>query len=35
MHIADGDLPLHKKPIVLDHQITGKVNKVGDRVRLT
>jgi len=33
MHIAEGDLPLHKQPIVLGHQIAGKVDKVGEGAR--
>ena len=44
LHILEGDIPLHKKPIVLGHQIVGYVKEVygdvtsfvvGDRVGLT
>ena len=43
LHILEGDLPLHKKPVVLGHQIVGYVKeaggdsryRVGDRVGLT
>ncbi len=43
LHILEGDLPLHKKPVILGHQIVGYVAEtsgnspynVGDRVGLT
>ena len=42
LHIAEGDHPLHKKPVILGHQIVGIVDKSrgrkikeGDRVGLT
>ncbi len=43
LHILEGDLPLHKNPIVLGHQIVGYIKevdedsefRVGDRVGLT
>ena len=31
-HIAEGDLPLHKSPLVLGHEIVGVVDEVGDGV---
>jgi len=33
LHIAEGDLPLHKRPIILGHEIAGVVDKVGEEVR--
>ena len=30
IHIAEGDLPLHKKPLILGHEIVGVVDKVGE-----
>jgi alcohol dehydrogenase, propanol-preferring len=32
VHIADGDLPPHKRPVILGHQIIGVVDALGDRV---
>ena len=32
-HIAEGDLPLHKKPVVPGHEIVGIVDEVGDGVK--
>lgn len=32
LHIAEGDLPLHKKPIVLGHEIIGIVDEIGKNV---
>jgi len=34
LHIAEGDLPLHKKPIILGHQIAGVIDKVGEDVKM-
>ncbi len=37
VHIAEGDLPLHKSPLVLGHEIVGIVDEIGagvDRFRL-
>ena len=33
LHILEGDLPLHKKPIILGHQIVGYVEEVGPKTR--
>ncbi len=30
IHIAEGDLPLKKSPIILGHEVVGIVNKVGE-----
>jgi propanol-preferring alcohol dehydrogenase len=32
LHIAEGDLPLHRSPVVLGHEIVGRVDVVGDGV---
>ncbi|NOX63224.1 MAG: zinc-dependent alcohol dehydrogenase family protein [Chloroflexi bacterium] len=32
LHIAEGDLPLHKQPITPGHQVVGEVDKVGPGV---
>jgi propanol-preferring alcohol dehydrogenase len=32
IHIAEGDLPLKKSPIILGHEIVGVVDEVGDNV---
>lgn len=32
IHIAEGDLPLRKSPLILGHEIVGIVDKVGDKV---
>ncbi len=32
LHIVEGDLPLHKRPIIPGHQIVGTVAQVGDGV---
>ena len=32
IHIAEGDLPLRKSPVILGHEIVGKVDKVGPDV---
>jgi propanol-preferring alcohol dehydrogenase len=32
IHIAEGDLPLKKSPIILGHEIVGVVDEVGERV---
>ncbi len=29
LHIAEGDIPLHKKPVIIGHEIVGKVDKLG------
>lgn len=33
IHIAEGDLPLRKSPIILGHEIVGVVDEVGDDVQ--
>jgi propanol-preferring alcohol dehydrogenase len=33
IHIAEGDLPLQKSPLILGHEIVGVVDKVGKDVR--
>ena len=30
IHIAEGDVPLHKKPVILGHEVVGVVDKLGD-----
>ncbi|MCD6265754.1 MAG: zinc-dependent alcohol dehydrogenase family protein [Deltaproteobacteria bacterium] len=32
IHIAEGDLPLKKSPLILGHEIVGVVDKIGERV---
>jgi propanol-preferring alcohol dehydrogenase len=32
IHVAEGDLPLKKSPLILGHEIVGVVDKVGDQV---
>jgi alcohol dehydrogenase, propanol-preferring len=32
LHIIDGELPPHKRPLILGHQIVGVVEKTGSRV---
>jgi propanol-preferring alcohol dehydrogenase len=32
IHIAEGDLPLHKSPVILGHEIVGIVDEVGEKV---
>jgi len=32
LHIAEGDLPLHKQPVIPGHQISGTVDATGDGV---
>ena len=32
IHIAEGDLPLKKSPIILGHEIVGVVDEVGENV---
>lgn len=32
LHIAEGDLPLHRSPVVLGHEIVGRVDAVGEGV---
>lgn len=33
LHILEGDLPLHKKPLILGHQIVGKIQQLGGKVQ--
>ena len=33
IHIAEGDLPLKKSPIILGHEIVGIVDEVGENAR--
>jgi len=33
LHIAEGDIPLHKKPVILGHEIVGIVEKIGSNVK--
>ncbi len=33
IHIAEGDLPLRKSPIILGHEIVGVVDEVGEKVK--
>jgi len=33
LHVVEGELPPHKSPIVPGHQVVGKVEAVGERVR--
>jgi propanol-preferring alcohol dehydrogenase len=33
IHIAEGDLPLHKSPIILGHEVVGVVDEVGNKVK--
>ena len=32
LHIAEGDIPLHKKPVIPGHEIVGVVDKIGEGV---
>ncbi len=32
LHIVEGDLPLHKKPVILGHEIVGAVDMIGEGV---
>ncbi len=32
LHIVEGDLPLHKRPVIVGHQIVGTVEAVGPQV---
>jgi len=32
LHIAEGDIPMHKKPVVLGHEIIGIVEEKGEKV---
>ncbi len=32
IHVAEGDLPLRKSPLILGHQIVGVVDEVGKEV---
>src|SRR3990167_5434252 len=33
LHIIDGDLPLHKSPLILGHQVVGIVETEGKRFK--
>jgi propanol-preferring alcohol dehydrogenase len=33
IHVAEGDLPLKKSPLILGHEIVGIVDKTGDKVK--
>ena len=33
LHIADGELPLHRSPLILGHEVVGKVVLAGKRVQ--
>jgi len=33
IHVAEGDLPLKKSPLILGHEIVGVVDKIGEQVR--
>lgn len=32
LHIVEGELPVHKLPLIPGHQIVGKIDKIGDEV---
>jgi propanol-preferring alcohol dehydrogenase len=32
IHVAEGDLPLKKSPLILGHEVVGLVDKIGDQV---
>jgi propanol-preferring alcohol dehydrogenase len=32
LHIVEGELPAHKLPLVIGHQIVGRIDKIGDGV---
>jgi alcohol dehydrogenase, propanol-preferring len=32
LHIVDGELPPHKRPVIVGHQIVGVVDKAGPEV---
>ena len=32
LHIIEGELPAHKLPVIIGHQIVGRVDKIGDKV---
>lgn len=32
LHIVEGELPAHKMPVIIGHQIVGRVDKLGKRV---
>ena len=32
IHIAEGDVPLHKRPVILGHEVVGVVDKLGEDV---
>ena len=33
IHVAEGDLPLKKSPLILGHEVVGIVDKIGELVR--
>jgi len=33
LHIVEGDLPLHRQPVIVGHQIVGVVDAVGPDVK--
>jgi len=33
IHIAEGDLPMKKSPLILGHEIVGKVDEIGPGVK--
>jgi alcohol dehydrogenase, propanol-preferring len=33
VHVADGELPPHRRPLILGHQIVGVIEAIGPRVR--
>jgi propanol-preferring alcohol dehydrogenase len=32
LHIIEGDLPAHKMPVIVGHQIIGRVDRIGEKV---
>ena len=32
IHVAEGDLPLKKSPLILGHEVVGIVDKIGEQV---
>ncbi|WP_326942161.1 zinc-dependent alcohol dehydrogenase family protein [Actimicrobium sp. GrIS 1.19] len=33
LHIADGELPVHKRPLVMGHEVVGRISAIGAGVR--